>query len=142
MTADDEATTSAPDGVRCSDAERERAADALHRAVGEGRLSLAEVEERTAAIYAARYRHELDLVVADLPQSEAPAGGWRPVLAAAGRQLTTDLLTLTGRGGAMSNRRRQVVLIVVLVLVFVAVLMLALHGITDGGPEHHDLGHD
>ena len=139
---DDQATTSAPEGVRCSDAERERAAGALHRAVGEGRLSLAEVEERTTAIYSARYRHELDAVVADLPRSEASAGGWRPVLEAAGRQLTADLMTLAGCGGAMANRRRRVVLIVVLVLVFVAALMLALHGITDGGPEHHGLGHD
>ncbi|WP_328610587.1 DUF1707 domain-containing protein [Amycolatopsis sp. NBC_00345] len=142
MTADDPATTSAPEGVRCSDAERERAADALHQAVGEGRLFLTEVEERTAAIYAARYRHELDAVVADLPTAEVPTVGWRPVLAGAGRQLAADLMTLTGRGGAVPNRRRQVVLIVVLVLVFVAMLMLAFHGITDGAPEHHDLGHD
>ncbi|WIX76755.1 DUF1707 domain-containing protein [Amycolatopsis carbonis] len=54
-------------GIRCSDAERETAATALHAAVGDGRLSLAEVEERTATIYAARFRHELDTILADLP---------------------------------------------------------------------------
>lgn len=72
MTSDDPVTGSATSAVRCSDAERERTAAALHQAVGEGRLSLSEVEERTTAIYAARYRHELDAVVADLPAPSRP----------------------------------------------------------------------
>jgi hypothetical protein len=146
MTADDPGhrfvDMSAPGGVRCSDAERDRTAHALHRAVGEGRLSLAEVEERTASIYAAQYRHELDVVVADLPPADEPAAGWRPVLAVAGRQLVTDLMMLTGRPGAASDPRRKAVLMVVLVLVFVTMGMLAVHGFIDGGPERHAIGHD
>ncbi|MEC3977443.1 DUF1707 SHOCT-like domain-containing protein [Amycolatopsis sp. H20-H5] len=146
MTADDPgprfANTAAPEGVRCSDVERERTAHALLKAAGEGRLSLAEVDERTATTYAAQYRHELGAVVADLPRAEAPAAGWRPVLAVAGRQLAMDLMTLTGRHGAASNPRRKAVLIVLMVLVFVAMGILAAHGFIDGGPEHHAVGHD
>ncbi len=58
--------TNTPD-VRASDAERERTAETLHAAAGEGRLSLEELEERLTAAYAARYRHELPALTADLP---------------------------------------------------------------------------
>jgi hypothetical protein len=60
-------TTTTPGRTRASDAERERTVARLHDAVGEGRLDLAEAEERTAAAYAARYRDELDPLLADLP---------------------------------------------------------------------------
>jgi Domain of unknown function (DUF1707) len=56
--------------VRASDAERERTAETLHAAAGDGRLTLDELEERLTAAYAARYRHELPALTADLP---APA---------------------------------------------------------------------
>ncbi|MEU4674435.1 DUF1707 domain-containing protein [Amycolatopsis sp. NPDC023774] len=142
MTADEPRVEHAPEGIRCSDTERETAATALHAAVGEGRLSLAEVEERTATIYSARFRHELDAVLADLPRSAAPApaSGWRPVLTLAAQQLATDFTTLTGRGPAAGARRRAF-LIAATALVFVAMLLLAVHGIADDGP-HHGFGHD
>jgi uncharacterized protein DUF1707 len=136
MTSDDPVTGSAPSAVRCSDAERERTAAALHQAVGEGRLSLTEVEERTTAIYAARYRHELDAVVADLPAPEpAAASGWRPVLTGLGHQVSADLMSLTAA-------RRRALLIALVVLAVVAGLMLAVHGITDDGHGPHAFGHD
>lgn len=142
MTADESRAERAPEGIRCSDAERETAATALHAAVGEGRLSLAEVEDRTATIYAARFRHELDAVLADLPRSAAPAptSGWRPVLTLAAHQLAADFTTLTGRSATAGSRRRAF-LIAATVLTFVALLLLAAHGITDDGP-HHGFGHD
>ncbi|MCT2585793.1 DUF1707 SHOCT-like domain-containing protein [Actinophytocola gossypii] len=60
--------------VRASDAERERVATLVSDAAGEGRLTLAEAEERMNAIYAATYRYELDRFVADLPEPvERPA---------------------------------------------------------------------
>src|SRR5262245_44001672 len=62
--------------VRASDAEREEVARVVQTAGGEGRLTLAETEERLAGIYAARFRHELREYTADLPT--APAGGSRP----------------------------------------------------------------
>lgn len=59
-------------GLRISDADRERAASRLHQALGEGRITLAELEERLAVVYAARYESELLPPLADLPGT-APA---------------------------------------------------------------------
>lgn len=55
--------------LRASDAEREKAVQTLQRALGEGRITMAEFEERAAAAYAARTRAELDVLTADLPRS-------------------------------------------------------------------------
>jgi hypothetical protein len=57
--------------VRTSDEEREQVATILRAAVSEGRLSLAEGDERLAKAYEAVYRDELQPLTADLP-----AGGW------------------------------------------------------------------
>ena len=54
-------------GVRASDAEREGVARILRAATGQGLLTLAEVDEQLAAVYAARYRHELEPLTTDLP---------------------------------------------------------------------------
>ena len=56
--------------IRASDAERERVADVVRRAVGDGRLTLVEGDERLATTYAAVHRADLVGVTADL---EAPA---------------------------------------------------------------------
>lgn len=56
-----------PGRIRTSDAEREQIADILRAAMTEGRLSLAEGEERLAAAYAAVYRDDLTPLTADLP---------------------------------------------------------------------------
>ncbi|HEY2206302.1 MAG TPA: DUF1707 domain-containing protein [Pseudonocardia sp.] len=61
-------------GVLASDAERERIAETLRQAAGEGRLTLAELDERLAAGYAARWRGELPPLVADLPAPEPERG--------------------------------------------------------------------
>lgn len=53
--------------VRASDTERERVAKLVSDAAGEGRLTIAEADERLNLIYATRYRHELAEFVADLP---------------------------------------------------------------------------
>jgi hypothetical protein len=53
--------------VRASDAERERVTALVSAAAGEGRLTLAEADERMNLIYTTKYRHELDGFVADLP---------------------------------------------------------------------------
>jgi hypothetical protein len=55
---------------RASDAERADTVARLHAALGTGRLDLAETDERVAAAYAARYRHELAALLADLPDDE------------------------------------------------------------------------
>ncbi|MBN9098087.1 MAG: DUF1707 domain-containing protein [Pseudonocardia sp.] len=67
--------------MRASDAERAAAADRLHTALVEGRLDIAETEDRLGAVYAARLRLELPPLLADLPGPEpaSPVGGWPPV---------------------------------------------------------------
>lgn len=56
--------------VRASDAERDAVADRVRTAMGEGRLSLDEGEQRLAAVYASTYRDELPALTADLPPAE------------------------------------------------------------------------
>jgi hypothetical protein len=66
-----------PSRVRASDAEREAFAKVVQDAVGQGRLTLEEGEERLAQVYAAKFRDELDPLVADLPEAHARTGrGW------------------------------------------------------------------
>ena len=54
-------------GIRISDADRERAAARLQQALAEGRITLSELEERLAVVYAARYAADLLPPFADLP---------------------------------------------------------------------------
>lgn len=58
--------------MRLSDAERERVVEHLNQAVGEGRLTLDEFEERLGGVLAARTRADLEPFVADLPAAVAP----------------------------------------------------------------------
>jgi hypothetical protein len=67
--------TPEPMRLRASDAEREDTVAQLHQALGEGRLDLAETEERSGAAYAAQYRDELPALLADLPHSGATRTG-------------------------------------------------------------------
>ncbi len=67
--------------VRASDTERERVAKLVSAAAGEGRLDIAEADERLEQIYTTRFRHELAEFVVDLPAGaprppvRRPAGG-------------------------------------------------------------------
>jgi len=61
--------------MRTSDKEREQVAEILRAAMTEGRLDLAEGEERLATAYAAKFRDELGPLTTDLP------GGGRAALA-------------------------------------------------------------
>jgi hypothetical protein len=53
--------------VRASDGERERIAKLVSEAAGEGRLTIAEADERLERIYETRFRHELAAYLDDLP---------------------------------------------------------------------------
>ncbi len=55
------------DQLRASDADREKVAERLRQAQAEGRLDLAEFDERVAAAWAARTYGELTPLTADLP---------------------------------------------------------------------------
>lgn len=59
--------------VRASDTERERIAKLVSEAAGEGRLTIAEADDRLEHIYATRFRHELAEFVSDLPAGRPQA---------------------------------------------------------------------
>lgn len=82
-----------PDALRISDSDREAAAARLHDAFGEGRITLAELEERLDAVYAARTAAELRPPLADLPGGDVPVAG---VPGAAHRQERVHLRTGAG----------------------------------------------
>jgi hypothetical protein len=58
-----------PRDMRASDAEREATVAVLTQAVGEGRITMAEFEERSQGAYAATTKRELDGLIDDLPRS-------------------------------------------------------------------------
>jgi hypothetical protein len=66
--------------LRASDADRAQVADRLRRALEEGRLTLAEYDERLQQTYAARTYGELDPILGDLP---GPATAGRSQMAPA-----------------------------------------------------------
>jgi Domain of unknown function (DUF1707)/Cell wall-active antibiotics response 4TMS YvqF len=62
--------------LRASDADRERAAEVLREAAGDGRLTMDELDERLDAVYAAKTYAELEPITHDLPDAgaaQAPA---------------------------------------------------------------------
>ncbi|CCH31556.1 DUF1707 domain-containing protein [Actinosynnema sp. NPDC047251] len=70
---------STPDtAVRASDPEREHVVARLREAVGEGRLTLAEADERIATAYAAVHRADLAPLTLDLPADHAPPAAPQP----------------------------------------------------------------
>jgi hypothetical protein len=103
------------DNLRASDADRQRVADRLQQSLNEGRLTLAEYDERVRQSYEARTYGDLKALLTDLPASQRqqlepvtskpPArdrtGRW--VLAMWSSWLTTALVViviwaLSGRG--------------------------------------------
>ncbi|WP_084470000.1 DUF1707 SHOCT-like domain-containing protein [Jiangella gansuensis] len=68
--------------MRASDADRDRIAEILRDAHGEGRLDQDELMARVEATYAARTYRDLDRLINDLPVRRSPAAGLvRPVSA-------------------------------------------------------------
>lgn len=61
-----------PGDLRCSDRDRERVAEALREAAGDGRLTLTELEERLEATFKARTYGDLQPITRDLPQGPYP----------------------------------------------------------------------
>ncbi|TDE09085.1 DUF1707 SHOCT-like domain-containing protein [Jiangella asiatica] len=61
--------------LRCSDVDRERVAEALRQAAGDGRLTLSELEERLEATFSARTYGDLQPITRDLPQGPYPLPG-------------------------------------------------------------------
>jgi hypothetical protein len=61
--------------IRVSDAERADTVSRLQHALVEGRLDLAETDERVTAAFAARYDSDLQLLIVDLPPQVPAADG-------------------------------------------------------------------
>jgi DUF1707 SHOCT-like domain len=87
--------------VRASDAERDQAAEILRAGYAEGRLTSAELDERLAAVYAAKTRGDLRDLTGDLPgaitapSADGPLPASLPVLypeSGTGMQLNMCLL--------------------------------------------------
>jgi hypothetical protein len=110
--------------LRVSDVERRVVQDRLHRAVGAGQLDLHEFDERVQAVWAARTRGELDLVVRDLPEPPPapppPPRVWR-------HRVFSD----TGGGTAM-----RVLTTVWASIVAVNVVVWLLVSLGNGGPVY------
>jgi hypothetical protein len=70
--------TSGPLDLRVSDADRERVAQRLRHAAGEGRLTLEELDERVEAAYVAKTGADLAPLTADLPETGAPSTALTP----------------------------------------------------------------
>jgi len=73
-----------PQHLRASDADRERVAETLREAAGDGRLTMDELDERLDAVYAAKTYAELVPITRDLPASGAAAPVPAPSGATAG----------------------------------------------------------
>ncbi|HLU57650.1 MAG TPA: DUF1707 domain-containing protein [Pseudonocardia sp.] len=85
-------------GFRISDADRERAAQRLHQAMAEGRITVSELEERLAVVYAARYEADLLPPFADLPDPDA-------IVAHPERAVPVDVPPVVLRAGMSTIKR-------------------------------------
>ena len=88
-------------GLRASDEERERTVDFLRSQQAAGRLTLDELEERSAAAWAAVEVADLDALTADLPRPQAPP----PVRVEAARPRSQPWLPGTRGFGARWHTR-------------------------------------
>ena len=82
--------------LRASDAERERTADQLRHAAGEGRLTVEELDERLNAAYAARTRGELEQLVGDVAVPVTTTGDSGLTVKRGGDPGTKRLISIMG----------------------------------------------
>lgn len=67
-----------PARLRASDTDREQVAQQLHRAMGDGRITMSELEERLGIVYAAKTLGELEPVLTDIPGAVSPTNAAGP----------------------------------------------------------------
>ncbi|HET7357412.1 MAG TPA: DUF1707 domain-containing protein [Nocardioidaceae bacterium] len=84
--------------LRISDAERHDVAEVLRQAAGEGRIDLAELDERLEATYAAKTYADLVPITSDLP-AHHPTAGPAPARPVAGYDRSFALMSETQRTG-------------------------------------------
>jgi hypothetical protein len=128
--------TGSPTPIRASDADRAATVRVLHEAVAHGLLTYDEGDERTAAAFAARFRHELTPLTADLPAARPAPPGWRRLGAMFTDQVRSEVRTTIAAG---PRSRRFLIAVLLLVLVtglLLSLAGLAVGGLLEGGHEH------
>ncbi|MFI0407474.1 DUF1707 domain-containing protein [Actinomadura sp. 3N508] len=109
------AGTPGPPEMRAGDADRERVAQVLRDAAGDGRLTLAELDERLDAVYAAKTYADLEPITRDLPApgAAAPAplptgtaADWRPLESAPSWKTGIGIMSGFNRTGVWNVPRR------------------------------------
>jgi hypothetical protein len=91
-----------PEQMRASDSDREKVAKVLHDAMGDGRLSLAELDERLAVVYASKTIGELIPLTSDLPvpspvsANRAEPARQQPSRVGATGGVTTSIAVMSG----------------------------------------------
>jgi len=87
--------------LRASDADRERTADLLRHAAGEGRLTMDELDERLDLVYETRTQRELDKLTADVivPGEVERVGARMPVKSGSGSEWVVSIMSGHDRKG-------------------------------------------
>lgn len=96
-----------PDHIRLSDAERVDAMEALGHALGEGRLSLAEYDDRCRDAAAAQTHADLEPLFADIPQRPGKQRGEPQQGAPQGSQAPSEMTVYTAREIVETRRKGQ-----------------------------------
>jgi hypothetical protein len=121
------AAAAAGTSPRASDAERADVVAQLHAALGAGRLDLAETDERVAAAYAARHRHELADLLTDLPAGDTAftdAPRWDALWTLVVWRLRTTVTGVAGPRPGTAQHRTAALLSVLAVVWFVVCAVL------------------
>lgn len=92
-----------PRGFRMSDADRERIVAHLQSALGEGRLSVVEFQDRVDGVLRARTYDEVEPYLADLPAPPLPPAAQRDVI-----ELRSSATSIKRKGRWSVPRRLQV----------------------------------
>ncbi|MCW2512506.1 MAG: hypothetical protein JWR11_1548 [Mycobacterium sp.] len=95
-----------PSRLRISDADRHQVAEVLRQAAGDGRIDLAELDERLEATYAAKTYGELVPITVDLPTHGRPVPAARPSSTPAWSPGATTGVRYSGSVAVMSETKR------------------------------------
>lgn len=131
--------TSAAPPIRASDADRETISTVLHQAAAAGMLTLAEVDERLALLYTAKFRHELDALTDDLPaemrstRTSYTGATVMDSLRAINAAVLGLILSLT----SLARRHPRITATIGVVLVAALVVLMTVDGLEMGGHELH-----
>ncbi len=95
-----------PSRLRISDADRHQVAEVLRQAAGDGRIDLAELDERLEATYAAKTYGELVPITVDLPATGRPVPATRPASTPAWSPGSVTGVRYSGSVAVMSETKR------------------------------------